>query len=271
MEHYGNIEFATKKELYKFLSENHDKLIAQKKAVKKEADCPIMVEPVIVHDKNGTASKAAIGDVSNLKSLKVVNVINTTNFLDSHNDMHVPGLWTRSLQNNKMIMHLQEHEMEFNKVIADGEQLKSYVKNYTWVELGYDYEGTTEVLIFESEILKERNEFMLNQYAKGWVRNHSVGMQYVKLDFAINDEDYPNEYEAWKKYYQMMANKEMADERGYFWYVLEAKLIEGSSVPLGSNAATPNLSTGKGDPPQGEQKNTIDYKYLIDKVRNERN
>jgi len=36
MEHYGNMKFATKKELFKFMSDNKDKLIAQKKAVKKE-------------------------------------------------------------------------------------------------------------------------------------------------------------------------------------------------------------------------------------------
>ena len=253
MEHYGNMEFATKKDLFKFLVENRDKLIAQKKAVKKEADCPVIVKPVIVKPvieedpDNPGAIKAdgnTIADLPNMNSLKVVCVINTTNFLDNHNDLHLPGIWNRSLQNNKMIMHLQEHDMEFEKIIADGDQLKAYTKTYKWSELGYPYQGTTEALLFESEILKERNEFMFNQYARGWVRNHSVGMYYVKMDFAINDEEYPNEYEAWKKYYPQIANQEFADEKGYFWYVLEAKLIEGSAVPLGSNTATPTLDNG---------------------------
>ena len=248
MEHYGNMEFATKKELFKFLSENKEKLIAQKRAVKKEVDCSVILKPVLVFDKQKNAHKAGgeIIDPINLDSLKVVCIINTTNFLDCHGDVHIPGLWNKSLQENKMIMHLQEHEMEFDKIIADGDNLKAYAKPFNWSELGYPYPGTTEALVFESEILRKRNEYMMNQYANGWVRNHSVGMFYVKMDMAINDEEYPNYYEAWKKYYPQIANKEVADEKGYFWYVLEAKCIEGSAVPLGSNTATPTLDNGTG-------------------------
>jgi hypothetical protein len=248
MEHYGNMEFATKKELFKFLSENKDKLIAQKRAVKKEVDCSVAVKPVLVLDRSKDAKKAGdtIIDPVNLDVLKVVCIINTTNFLDCHGDVHIPGLWNKSLQENKMIMHLQEHEMEFDKIIADGENLKAYTKPFTWSELGYSYVGNTEALVFESEILRKRNEYMMNQYANGWVRNHSVGMYYVKMDMAINDPDMPNYYEAWNKYYPQIANKEVADERGYFWYVLEAKCIEGSAVPLGSNTATPTLDNGIG-------------------------
>lgn len=239
------MEFQTKKELFKFMTDNRDSILAQKKAVKKEAECPVIVPAVIVHDKPLSANKADTNpaDYSKAESLKVVCIINTTNYLDNHGDVHIPGLWNRSIQNNKAILHVQEHESRsFEKIIASGKDLKVYTKTYTWKELGYDYEGTTEALVFESTILSKRNAFMLAQYANGWVQNHSVGMFYVKMDFAVNDEDYPNEYDAWKKYYPHIANKEVADERGYFFYVLEAKCVEGSAVPLGSNSATPTLS-----------------------------
>lgn len=269
-----NKDFQTKKELYKSLVENKDVLIAQKKAIKKEVDCGIIVNPIVVKDKNiANKEEDNIIDPINLDSLKVVVIINTTNFLDKHGDVHIPGIWNKSLSENKMIMHLQEHEMEFDKIIADGQDLKAYVKNYNWTELGYNYAGVTEGLTFESTIRRKRNEFMLNQYANGWVKNHSVGMYYVKFDFAINDEDYPNEFEAWNKYYPQIANKELADEKGYFWYVLEAKVIEGSAVPLGSNVATPTLDNGiKNEPPNvgthneiepsNDTQKTIDYNYL---------
>ena len=58
---------------------------------------------------------------------------------------------------------------------------------------------------------------------------------------AVNDEDYGAEFEAWEKYYPMIANKAEADRAGYFWAVTEATEIEGSAVPLGSNSATPTL------------------------------
>lgn len=287
MIHYGNMEFATKKELFKFLSENRDKLIAQKKAVKKEVDCSVIVKPTLVFDAKTVAKKAEgqIIDPVNLDSLKVVCIINTTNFLDSHGDLHLPGLWNKSLQDNKMIMHLREHDMRFDKIIADGDNLKAYTKRFKWSELGYSYSGETEALVFESDILRKRNEYMLNQYANGWVRNHSVGMYYVKMDFAIKDEDYPNEFEAWNKYYPQIANKELADEREYFWYVLEAKCIEGSAVPIGSNTCTPTLETGKetknikeDQPPidtgipsepddKSTRKNKIDFNYLLTNLK----
>jgi hypothetical protein len=169
--------------------------------------------------------------------------------------------------------------MEFDKIIADGNELKVYTKTFTWSELGYAYEGETEALVFESTILRKRNEYMLEQYMNGWVKNHSVGMYYVKMDFAINDEEYPNEYEAWKKYYPQIANKETADKKGYFFYVLEAKCVEGSAVPIGSNTATPTLSIGKiikdnepsedthnpSEPDLSTQK--IDYSYLIKNLK----
>jgi hypothetical protein len=280
MEHYGNMEFATKKELFKFLAENKDKLIAQRKAVIKKEDCGVLLVPTIVIDhKKTNKAEAGIIDPVNLKSLKVVCIINTTNFLDSHMDVHLPGLWNKSLQDNKNIMHVQEHDMEFDKIIADGVDLKAYTKPFKWSELGYSYSGETEALVFESNILRKRNEFMMNQYANGWVKNHSVGMYYVKTDMAINDEEMPNYFEAWKKYYPQIVNPELADERGYFWYVLEAKCAEGSAVPIGSNTATPTLTVGKnikdGKPPEGTsdpsepEKSTqkIDYSYLRNNLK----
>ena len=120
----------------------------------------------------------------------------------------------------------------------------------TWKSLGLPYDGTTEALIFESTIEKKRNEFMLNQYANGWVKNHSVGMRYVQLDLAINSEAEWNkeEKDLWDKFYPVIANKETADERGYFWVVKEAKIIEGSAVVMGSNSATPTLENKNFEP-----------------------
>jgi len=240
---YGTKQFPTQKELFDFLFLNKKRLIAQKRAVMKTADCISCQPQIIVEEKSGEATKEGVEPTDAMlpENLKVKVIINTTNWMDMHSDVHIPGLWGKSLSENKMIMHLQEHEMDFEKIIADGANLKAYVKPYTWKELGYSFDGTTEGLTFESTIEKKRNEFMLKQYKNGWVRNHSVGMYYVKVDMAINDESYPNEFDAWKKYFPMIINSEVALAKGYFWYVLEAKCIEGSAVPLGSNSATPTM------------------------------
>ena len=86
---------------------------------------------------------------------------------------------------------------------------------------------------------------MFDMYRKGWVKQHSVGMRYVQLFMAINESDdkyYREEYEVWEKYYPQVINQKDAEELGYFFAVTEAKVIEGSAVPLGSNWVTPTQS-----------------------------
>lgn len=258
--------FKTQKEKFNFLVKNKNTLIAQKKAIIKEADS-VIYTPTLkqVIDINSKVSKEeAIKeikkqnqplDLTDLTSLTVEVVINTTRILDNHEDVHIDGLWNKSLRENKMIMHLQEHQMGFKYIISDGDQLKAYTKVFSFSELGYpEFEGETESLVFDSTVLRDRNEFMFKQYGKGYVRNHSVGMRYVKLVLCINDKEYGAEYEAWEKYYPMVANKEDAEKLGYFWAVTEAKVIEGSAVPRGSNWVTPTTNNNKiSEPLQGTQ------------------
>ena len=84
---------------------------------------------------------------------------------------------------------------------------------------------------------------MFDLYKKGRVNQHSVVMRYVKMFLCINKSEpmYSQEKENWDKYYPQVANKEVADEKGYFWAVTEAKIVEGSAVVKGSNFATPTL------------------------------
>jgi hypothetical protein len=230
--------YKNKKDLFNFLIENKDTLIAQKKASIKHAD-GFQYFNVI----NNKSYKAAKVDNSNdLQEIRVKAVINTTNWMDSHNDVHIPGLWNKSLKENNFIMHIQEHEMQkFDKIISDGADLKAFTANYTFSELGINKLGNTQALIFDSLVKRSRNEYMFNQYAKGYVNNHSVGMQYVKLGLAINDSEEVAEFELWEKYINTIANKEIAENKGFFWVVKEAKIIEGSAVPLGSNTVTPTI------------------------------
>lgn len=246
-------EFKTKKELFDFLVENKSTLIAQKKAELKHADAISYLSPMI--DKGNGASKANEPFTPEGDEFKVKVIINTTNLMDSHLDVHIPGLWGKSLKENKDIMHIREHKMSFSHIISNGADLKAFTKTFSFSELGFDFEGDTEALVFESNIKRERNEFMFDQYSKGYVKQHSVGMRYVKLVMCINNESYGAEFEAWEKYFPMVANKEMAEDKGYFWAVKEAKVIEGSAVPLGSNFVTPTLENNTKSQPSKDTDN----------------
>jgi len=233
-------EFETKEDLFKALRENKSTLIAQKKMQTKCADA--VLHYVVVENDKGETNKAEAVDVSDINSLKASLVINTTNLMDSHSDVHFKGTWNKSTKENKNILLLQEHRMTFDHIISD--DVKAVVKEMNWSDLNINLSGTTEALIFNTNISKQRNPFMFEQYAKGYVKEHSVGMRYVKLELAINSESKwdVEEKAVWDKYYPEISNKEVADERGYFWAVTEAKIVEGSAVVKGSNYATPVLN-----------------------------
>jgi len=259
--------FNTKQERLDWLMANKDSVIAIKQAKVKEADAVSYV----YYDEVEKVNKPVTEDVD---AVKVKAVINTTNLMDSHDDVHIPGLWSKSLKENRAIMHLQEHQLSFDKIIADGEDLKAYTQSFTWKDLGQGFDGVTEALVFESKVTKDRNEFMFDQYRKARVKNHSVGMRYVKLVMAVDsDEDYwKDEKKNWDKYIDQVANRKDAEAQGYFFAVTEAKVIEGSAVPLGSNWATPTLDNNLKEPPEGTPKepqiSTLETEEVINRIKN---
>lgn len=274
-----NLSFNTKAELFKHLKENKSLILAEKKANKKEADSISFGVPVTC--PNGTAIKSESFGQVDLETIKAEVVINTTNILDSHGDVHMKGIWTKSLKERKDLYLLQEHQMNFEGVITD--ELKASVKSYTWSELGFlDFKGSTEALVFDAVINSDRNEYMFEQYFKGRVKQHSVGMQYVNLYLCINSDEkyYREEKDNWDKYINEVVNKQDAIDLGYFWAVTEAKVVEGSAVLRGSNYATPTLSvtttqdieadvvTSTKEPQISTQtKQGLDYNYLINNFK----
>lgn len=236
---FPNKTFSTKEELFKELKENKKNLSTQKKIETKFSD-PFAFSYVI-NEKEEVLKSENINPVE-IKTLRIKAVINTTNIFDSHGDVSINGSWNRTAKNSKNVYLLQEHKALFSHIITDEVEVR--VEKVSWKELGVNYEGETEALVFYATIHKDRNPFMFEQYAKGYVKEHSAGLRYVQLELAINSEAEYNKDEkaVWDKYYPSIINKEDVDEYGYFWAVTEQKIIEGSAVVKGSNFATPTIS-----------------------------
>lgn len=254
--------FTSQEDMFKALVQHKDQIISLKKSADKFTDGVEfgMIQEITDKDEAIKANNPVVD--TNLTELKVRVVMNTTNLLDSHGDVHIKDIWKRTLSHSNRKLHLQEHRKAFDAVIAG--DAEAYTKTVRWKTLGYDFEGSTQALMFDSVVKQSRNPMMFDQYKNGWVNNHSVGMRYVDVAMCINsEENWAKEYkENWDKYYPMVANKEDADSRGYFMAVLEAKLIEGSAVLFGSNYATPTLDNNmkfeqspsedkENDPPAG--------------------
>src|SRR5680860_306838 len=110
-------QFSTKEELFKALRENKTTLISAKKTITKHADA--IIYHIGVENSKGETVKADTDTVTDTKNIKAELVINTTNILDSHNDVHLKGIWKKSVKEKKNTLLLQEHKMTFDHIISD--------------------------------------------------------------------------------------------------------------------------------------------------------
>lgn len=253
-----------------FLASNKDEVLKMKRSIIKISD---------VFEMPKTANKAQnIQPVieNEVDKLNVKVVANTALWIDSQLDMLLPDCWKKSItERMDMIPHLHDHIRQIDAKV--GEVKNIYGQFLTYSELGIQGIGQTQALIFETEILKEYNEMVFNQYKSGKINQHSISLQYVSLQIAINDKKQEKEYTLWNQYLPMAINSKVAIESGYFFIVKECKVIENSCVLFGANEITPTLqvieiTNSSEDLPQKAQVEIIEptkslnYDYLLSKI-----
>ena len=231
-------EFNSKKELFKSLKDNIDIIKANKSASIKYSN-PTSIELKAKSDQNKGVNSIT------LDPTKSYHVINTTNKMDSHDDVHVNGIWNKSVKDQQgNVFFVTDHELSVSSIIAHKDKVNMSVKGFTWEELGIDAKGSTEAIVFEidkSDILHPTAKTIIESKSN---IEHSVRMSYVTYDLAINDEstEFATEKAVWDSTINLIVNKEDAEKQGYFFRVSEAKIVrEGSMVLFGSNDATPIL------------------------------
>lgn len=229
------------KELFKFLVENKSDLIRQKKAMLKRTE-PVAYSTIFVNPSGELGAKAAGEDQKELDTgvIRVKVVANTALWCDSQMDVLLPDNAKRSIKERRgMIPHIHDHMWEVQAELGD--VVNIYYQDVPLKELGYNKAGTAQALIFETDIRKDYNERLYQRYKAGKIKQHSIGLFYVTLELAINDPDYEKEIDFWNKYINQVINKEVCEDKGYFWVVSEIKLMENSAVLFGSNILTPTL------------------------------
>ena len=238
-----NIHFESRKEALQEMAKRIDEITAIKKATEKRSDpSPFSIIVKTESTKSLTPGGAiGYGDY-------VFPVINTTNYLDSHNDVHIPGLWKKSIKEQQgKVFLIINHDLSIGKVISQPKDVEPFTKNLEWKELGANFEGETEALIFKSKLTERSNPDGFNAYKYGDPVEHSIRMIYDKMFFCINPDEFNGddvkEFNSnWNKYLPFIVNIEKAMKDGYFWAVTEARIFkEGSMVIAGSNDITPTL------------------------------
>ena len=234
-----NKSFENKEDMFVALKSNKDSIISLKKAnIQKSCDKGLGVnaKPIDV-SKLGTTSKGILTDENHYYI-----AVNTTKVLDSHSDLHVDGIWNKTVNEQQGKNYLvTDHKMELANVVVKKENVEMLVAEIPFSSIGKSYEGNTQALIYK--VLKTD---VINELAKEWLESGddieaSVRMQYVNIELAMNSKS-KDDTEELKRYddnVNTIANKSDFDSIDYFWVVKEAKNIGESSLVLrGSNGAT---------------------------------
>lgn len=231
-------------ELIKHLVKNKHELIDLKKSAIKYADgTGGLIE------ESGLVSKATQNNQDTDDVIYRTLVGNSYNWMDSHDDMHLNNVFGQSIKDrNGRIYHRHDHVNQLTAKV--GKFSNVYEQVVKWTDLGVNKAGQTMALLGDSAIKRAYNALIFESYKDGEIDQHSVGMQYVKIFLAVNDRSEKEEFDNWNKYFPLLGNPEKATERGFFWAVKEAKLIEISCVTEGSNELT-----GMYNPPSGSVKN----------------
>lgn len=225
-------KFEKSEDLHTYLRDNKSRLIDQKKSMLKHTS-PLTYSPTGV-----SVTKSNEPNNEDVDSFTVKVVANAAMVLDSDMDVLITGCYDKTVEERKSITpHLHDH---IHKIEAKvGEVKNIYTQDVLLSDLGISKDGYVECLLFETEIIKAYNEQIFNQYKSGKINQHSIGLNYVDIELAVNDSGV--EKELFEEYIGQIVNPEKAIKLGYFWVVKEITLIENSAVLFGSNHATPTL------------------------------
>lgn len=238
--------FETKEELFKDLKDNLEFISdAKKSQIQKSCDKGVSVT---------CKSLDLLKFTDQLKGIKIDDnfyyiAVNSTKVLDSHEDMHIDGIWKKTIKEQQGKNYLvTDHDLEIKSVVVRKEHIEMFTAKVPFSLIGKPYEGDTEVLIYKVPKNQVKCETVKDWLDSGDSIEGSVRMQYVKFSLCLDSND-PDDsvFKAnYDKYYPVIANKEEFDYIYYFFAIEEAKNVrESSFVVFGSNSSTGQITNDK--------------------------
>lgn len=193
----------------------------------------------------------SVKDVDLTKRI-VTGIFNTYYWLDSYNEMLVPGVAKKTINDSgplsnavAKIKHQADHKLDTNHVVGKLQVLKEMV-----------IDGKN-VMYFESKIpnTDKGNDHLMN-YQDGIYDNHSIGYRELSYNYCAKESVNTEHVSNWNKYYDFVINKEQADKYGWFYTINEIQLFEGSVVMFGANSLTPYLGS------KSKKKESVQFEHL---------
>ena len=229
--------FNSYKELFHALKDNESFLLDQKK----NSEYKSINKSQGV--KNIPLKFDLMQDKSFYKSNFIYPVINSTGWLDSHDDVHIKGCYDNTVKHQQgKIYYIDSHLKGLTNIISKKKDIVTHIKDIPWTMLGKTLEGETQSLVLEIAEDKVKPEY-LDLIKSDPDLENSFAMRYIKIHLAIDTKDsgMKENKEAFDYYVQGIANKDLAETNKMFFAVEELAIMgEGSLCPVigGSNSAT---------------------------------
>ena len=249
-------EYNSKEELFSDLKSNLEQIIDFKKKVQKscEKGASVTYRSLDITKFDDEETKAL-----NLDSNYYHIVVNTTNILDSHDDVHLPGIWKKSINEKQFKNYLvTDHELEVLNTVVRKEYVEIFTMKLPFSALGKSYNGRTEALIYKFPKDKVMIPAVKEWLDSGDAIESSVRMRYINFLFCL-DSNAPEDAEFKKNYdnyIDSIANKDDFEYIPYFFAIKEASNEQESSLVIrGSNEVTGQLETTR---TQEEKSETVE-------------
>lgn len=248
--------FQNQKDLFAYLRKNADKIIGQKKALPTITDDLdfgySMTNPVKTIGIKDNASP----DQQPIDGELPVDIIgNMAGWCDSYMDVMIKDNWNKSISDvgasgQRLVYHLKNHGTGYQYTTDSiiGKDPTLYTKMIDLSQFPFKSDiKKAQALMMSSVVVKDYDEKCYFLYRDKQIKQHSIGLQYIKIYLCLDstEEEDAMYKENWDKYYPQVINKEKVDNKGYFWAVTEAKILEVSAVLFGANELTPVDSQGK--------------------------
>lgn len=247
-------QFRTKKERFSYLKNNMKEIISKKKSMPITSDdysygCKSISYGKSIDKPNAKSVK--VDETLSDNEIKVEVIANLSGWCDSHYDVLISDCWKKTISergasNKQLIYHLKNHNYSTDAIVGKCVEMSSEDIDLSQFNIE-SKNKTAQGLIGSSIVSKKYDKKVFELYFDDEIKQHSIGLRYMKLYLCINsgDDDYKEEKANWDKYYSQVINKDTVDKIGFFWAVTEIKLLEYSAVLFGSNELTTVQSTSK--------------------------
>jgi len=232
-----NKDFANQKELFHALKDNEQTILDFKKSnVYKSIDKGQGVYNLPFFDKSNI-------DKSVYKSGFIYPAINSTQWLDSHGDVHLKGCYKKTVKEQQgKVYYIDSHLKGLSNIITQRKDIEMFIDDVEWKLLGKNINGSTQALLFKIAEENVKSNY-LDLIKNDRDLQNSFAMRYVKIFMAVDSKDpeFKENKELFDETIETIANKELAQKQGYFFGVQELAIVgEGSLCPVigGSNSAT---------------------------------